>query len=103
MRPLETDSACGRRPGVVHAFCPNAYFTSALIFAAVSLVLSGETIDATNLLLNGLSVAFVSKLDETAARTEDGSRLVVLTSQSHQLGKMHWDQGFLNSQRDYDP
>ncbi len=50
-----------------------------------------------------LATLLTEKLDETAARTEDGSRLVVLTSQSHQLGKMHWDQGFLNSQRDYDP
>ena len=50
-----------------------------------------------------LSTLLTDKLDETAGRTGDGSRLVVLTSQSHQLGKMHWDRGFLNSQRDYDP
>ena len=32
----------------------------------------------------------------------EGSRVIVLTSQSHQLGRMHWDQGFLNAQMDYD-
>jgi NAD(P)-dependent dehydrogenase (short-subunit alcohol dehydrogenase family) len=50
-----------------------------------------------------LAALLTEKLDETAGRTEDGSRLVVLTSQSHQLGKMHWDEGFLNAQKDYDP
>ena len=32
------------------------------------------------------------KLDETGARSSEGSRVIVLTSQSHQLGRMHWDQ-----------
>lgn len=50
-----------------------------------------------------LSSLLSEKLDETAGRSKDGSRLVVLTSQSHQLGKMHWDKGFLNAQESYDP
>jgi NAD(P)-dependent dehydrogenase (short-subunit alcohol dehydrogenase family) len=50
-----------------------------------------------------LSSLLTEKLDETAGRTEEGTRLVVLTSQSHQLGQMHWDRGFLNYKEDYDP
>ena len=50
-----------------------------------------------------LATLLAPKLDATAAASKDGARLVVLSAESHSLGRMHWERGFLNAEKDYEP
>ena len=50
-----------------------------------------------------LTQLLLDKLEATAQRGGDGTRLIMLTSQAHRLGQIHWEDQFLNERHLYDP